>query len=455
MSKIVKLRDLQLGQVTVRGWIEKLTPLKKFSFITLRDGVGKDCHVQVVIPQAVGEQVKLVIESYVEIEGTVRSLPETARSFRSVELEASKITVLGESTPEFSAKCPADAVGPGGVILPGAGPDVKLAERHIYIRDPKFALMTKLRAVLVDAMRQWFRDTDSTEIFPPSFVGNQCEGGSTLFKLDYPAKDKGDIPAYLSQSSQFYLEYALPGIGDCFCIAPSFRAERSHTRRHLTEFLHAECEWSGILTLEDHLEKLRSLVIGTVTYFLSYGRKYLDELGLTARVELLLKMCADIKVVTHRDAIEYCRTHDIYKDAETKTHFDYTDDIPEAQERRMIDEMDKIVFLVRFPRGFKSFYMQKAEDPEYVLGCDVEVPGVGEVVGSGVRVYDSQELKDRLKEQGLKEDEYCEYIELRKFGSGRTSGMGLGVDRFLTWLLGTHSIREVVTFPRYPGHLFP
>ncbi|CAH6418220.1 Aminoacyl-tRNA synthetase [uncultured virus] len=450
---ITKLKDIQLGPVTVRGWLEKVTSLKKHSFATLRDGVGQESHLQVFIPKRStalsGQMTKsvvedLTIESYVEIEGEVRTLPSKAHSFRPFELEARKVTVLGTSHSDFTTRCP-----------PEAGSEVKLEERHLYIRDSKFALITALRAILVKVMREHFEETGCIEIFPPSFVGNQCEGGATLFKLSYPDKDKGDVPAYLTQSSQFYLEYVLPGIGDCFCIVPSFRAERSQTRRHLTEFLHAEAEWSGILTLQDHLDKLTALIKGTVSKFLKYGRKYLDELKLTERVEKLLEMCDDIVVLTHRDAIEYCKEHKIYKDAETQTYFEYEDDIPEMQERQVIDSMDKIVFLVRFPKSFKSFYMQKSEDPKYVLGCDVECPGVGEVIGSGIRVYDLDELKSRLKEQGLKESEYREYIDIRKYGAGRTSGMGLGVDRFLTWLLGAYTIRDVVTFPRYPGRLFP
>jgi asparaginyl-tRNA synthetase len=463
MSRYIKLSDIRLCEgadvtvsdnlspkilvegVIVRGWIEGITFFKKHSFVILRDGVGKDCHIQVYIPISVAPAATLVQESYVEIEGNVRELPGKSFSFHPFELEALKLTILGKSDSSFAGRCPLEA-----------GPEVKLEERHLYIREPRFALTTKLRAILVRALREHFEETACTEIFPPSFVGNQCEGGATLFKLDYPAKEKGDIPAYLTQSSQFYLEYVLPGLGDCYCIAPSFRAERSHTRRHLTEFLHAEAEWSGIMSLEDHLDKLRSLVKGTVSKFLEYGRKYLDELGLTSRVEHLLSMCDDIVTVTHREAIDYCRTHEIYKDDDTKTHFDYEDDIPEMQERHMIDTMNKIVFLVKFPKIFKSFYMQRAsDDPAYVWGCDVEVPGVGEVIGSGVRVHEVDELKSRLKEQGLTESDYREYIELRKYGPGRTSGMGLGVDRFLTWLLGTYSIRDVVTFPRIPGRLFP
>lgn len=442
-SQITKLCDIKPGPVKVIGWIEKTSFFKKHSFVILRDGVGEQSHVQVFVSTSVATQSQLVTESYVEIKGIVRDLPESATSFRSFEIDALDIVVLGKSDPDFSSRCP-----------PTAGVDVKLEERHLYIRDPKFALITKLRAILVRALREHFEETGCTEIFPPSFVGNQCEGGSTLFSLKYPARDTGDVDAYLSQSSQFYLEYVVPGIGDSYCIAPSFRAERSQTRRHLTEFLHAEAEWSGILTFEDHLDKLRSLVKGTVSKFLSYGRKYLDELKLTQRVEGLLAMCDDIVTVTHREAIEYCHAHDIYKDEETKTRFDYRDDIPEMQERKIIDSMNKIVFLVRFPHEFKSFYFSKLEDGT-VLGCDVECPGVGEVVGSGVRSYDQDELLESIKENGLNPSDYREYVELRKYGPGRTSGMGLGVDRFFTWLMGTYTIRDVVTFPRYPGKLTP
>lgn len=442
----MSLREITVGQRTVRGWIKTLRSQRKHSFIILRDGVGLDSQLQVYVPKSLSETIKdLTVESYVEITGEIREIPEGNSSFRPFELEAHSIVVLGTSCSDFPSKCPVKA-----------GPDIKLDERHLYLRDPKFALITKLRAILVKSLREHFEETGCLEIFPPSFVGNECEGGATLFKVAYPDKEKGDIPAYLTQSSQFYLEYALPGVGDCFCIAPSFRAERSHTRRHLTEFLHAESEWSGIITLDDHLDKLRMLLKGTVEKFLQYGRKYLDELELTDRVEKLLHQCDDIVILSHKEAIDYSREHKIYKEVETETFFDYEDDIPEMQERQIIDKIDKIVFLVKFPKGFKSFYMQPDPDqPDYVLGCDVEAPGVGEIIGSGVRVYDFEELRKSIIANGLKLEDYREYLDLRKYGPGRTSGMGLGVDRCLTWLLGAYSIRDVVTFPRVPGRLFP
>ena len=441
MDCVTKLCDVKQGPVIVRGWVENVRKGKKYMFVLLRDGVGKQSHVQVVVPKSVATTV--TCESYVEISGVVKDHEVGQYSCRPFEIEASSVKVIGESSGSFASKCPSDA-----------GADVKLEQRHLYIRDPKFALITKLRAVLVRALRDHFEETGCTEIFPPSFVGNQCEGGSTLFSLQYPARDTGDMPAYLTQSSQFYLEYTLPALGDTYCIAPSFRAERSQTRRHLTEFLHAECEWSGIMSFGDHLAKLRALMIGTVSRFLEYGKDYLIELGEHIRVTHLLEMCHAIRTLTHEEAIVYCREHEIYKDEETKTHFDFTDDIPEMQERKMIDQMGSIVFLTQFPKHFKSFYFDTFENG-LTLSCDIECPNIGEVVGSGVRAYDPEVLEKAIIDNGLKVEDYKEYIELRKFGPGRTSGMGLGVDRFLSWLLGTHSIRDVVTFPRYPGKLTP
>lgn len=440
--------------VSFTGWVEQIQKFKRHAFLILRDGTGSSHRIQVVVD---GEDLPIV-ESYVTVTGKVSLLPVKVYSYQPVEVQASQVKVLSTSKIDFTTKCPSDA-----------GSELKLEQRHFYLRDPYFALLTKARACFLKALRQTFEEMGCTEILPPAFVGNNCEGGATLFHLKHPDRDNGDIDCYLTQSSQFYLEYAVPGIGDCYCIYPSFRAERSHTRRHLTEFVHAEAEWSKILTFEDHLEKLKTLLYLTVKHFIEICEKdghvlsELDKLGakpiekmLHVRIQKLLEMTKDIQVLTHQDAIKYCREHEIYKDPETKMHFEDRDDIPEAQERSLIDRIGKIVFLVKFPREHKSFYMKAdPSDPSYVLGCDVEVPQVGEIIGSGVRVDDEKELLERIKEHGLKETEYCEYIDLRRYGHGKTSGMGLGVDRMLTWLLDLHSIREIVTFPRYPGRLTP
>jgi asparaginyl-tRNA synthetase len=426
-------------KVSIRGWIHKIQTFPKHSFIVLRDGVDKENKVQIFVMKNILPE-NLTVESYILVTGTVQKLPKDKYSYQSFEICAGKIDILSLAQNDFSSRCP-----------DGAGIEIQLGQRHLYLRNDNFAIITKLRSIFLKSIRSYFDDSDCTEIVPPCFVGNQCEGGSSLFKVDHVGQ-----PAYLTQSSQFYLEYALPSVGDCYCIYPSFRAENSQTRRHLTEFLHAEAEWRNVFTMDDHVKKLKDMMIGILVNFIEWGGDLLEQLGRYTEVTKCFKMVRGSIIMTHREAIEYCRENNIYKDEESKSHFFITDDIPEAQERKMIDQIGKVVFLVKFPRHFKSFYMKSCEDdPEYVEGCDVEVPNVGEIIGSGIRVSDPDELIKRLKNEGLKEEEYVEYIDMRRYGHGQTSGMGLGVDRMLTWLLGTHSIRDVVTFPRYPGRLFP
>lgn len=438
-TKYEHLTDSVGKKVTLLGWVDKVKEQKRFTFITLRMGLAQT--VQVV------SSVKGVTpESFLQVSGVVSKLPEGAYSTLPVEIqcESDGIVVISPADSSYSTRCP-----------PEAGPEVRLVERHLYLRDPQFALITRLRGILMRAIRAHFDGTGCTEITPPSFTGVECEGGATLFKVEHPGvhSDK-PMMAYLTQSSQFSLEFAVPAVGDCYCIAPSFRAEHSHTRRHLTEFTHAESEWMGVRTLDDHLGHLRDMMRGILRHFLDFGEETLTKLGVVERVRHLYGMTHDIVVLEHRAAIAKCAEMGIMKD--DGTPFGERDDIPEKQERELIDKLDKIVFLVKFPKEFKSFYMAlDPEDPTRVLGCDVEVPGVGEIVGSGVREGDYTRLTARLLESGLKPEDYAEYLDMRKFGFGMTSGMGLGVDRMLTWLLGKTSIREVVTFPRFPGYLRP
>lgn len=426
-------------KVVLLGWADKVKEQKRVTFITLRMGLAKT--IQVV------SSIKGVTpESFLQVSGIVSKLPEGAYSTLPVEIhcDVDGIIILSSSDSSYSTRCPLEA-----------GPEVRLIERHLYLRDPHFALITKVRGILMRAIRAHFDSTECTEITPPSFTGVECEGGATLFKVEHPGihTDK-PMMAYLTQSSQFALEFAVPAIGDCYCIAPSFRAEHSHTRRHLTEFTHAESEWMGVRSLDDHLGHLRDMLQGIIRYFLEFGEDTLTKLDVIDRVKLLYAMTHDIMILEHRDAIAKCTEIRIMKD--DGTPFGERDDIPEKQERELIDKLGKIVFLVKFPKEFKSFYMAlDPTDPTRVLGCDVEVPGVGEIIGSGVRESDYARLTTRLHESGLKPEDYAEYLDMRRFGFGMTSGMGLGVDRMLTWLLGKTSIREVVTFPRFPGYLRP
>lgn len=446
-----KIRDLKVGTACmIRGWIKKARLQKKNYFLEISDGLSSLDSVQIVSKPTADP---ITLESYVEIEGDVKAVPGHHKTNSGLEIHARKIIVIGPSDSEYPGMCPVDA-----------SPFLRLAKRHLYLRHDHMGLITRIQTRLVDATRKYFNDCEMLEIFPPFFVGNQCEGGSTLFKVPYPNGDGTEIQAYLTQSSQFYLEMTLAALRtETFCIAPSFRAEpHCHTRRHLTEFLHAECEWKDIFTFEDHIKKLKDMLSGILKNFLQMAEQDLIELGkltnvdLLARAHQLVAMTEDIMILSHSEAITYCREHSIYKDPENMIHFDAEDDIPEAQERQMIDQIGKIVFLTKFPHAFKSFYFARCdEDPNLVQGIDVEVPGVGEIIGSGVREYDYEKLLANIHAAGLKPEEYTELLDLRKYGHARTSGMGLGIGRMLTWILGMDSIRDVTTFPRYAGRLTP
>lgn len=388
--------------VRLHGFVLRVRKGKKNSFIELKYGNEQ---VQVVVDSKLVED--LTVQSYLEVEGNVRKLPPGVYSSLPVEIHCEKIKILSRADVKFSNECPSDASN-----------EIKLEKRHLYLRNPHFILITQARSQLIQAIRKHFESTGCQEIIPPCFTATECESGATLFNIAHPGKNTDKpMTAYLTQSSQFYLEYALPGVGDCYCIAPSFRAENSNTRRHLTEFLHAEAEWGGILNFDQHLDKLRHLLQGILKNFLDIASETLHKLDKYDRVKELYQLSQDIIVLEHKDAILECTKRGIFKDPETKFPFNERDDIPEAQERALIDSISKIVFLVKFPKEFKSFYMAlDPDDHSRVLGCDVEVPDVGEIIGSGVREPDLKRLYQSLIYAGLKPEDYIEYLDLRRYG---------------------------------------
>lgn len=429
-------------EIELKGHIERLQQFRRHALIWVRVlEKGKRSVYQTVLD---GQITDLHRETYIGIKGVVHPLPEGKTYEYPFEIKIKELKIIAPSDPEFASKVPQEAKL-----------SRKLQQKHIWLRSKEFSDVTKFRTFFVRAIRKWCEKTGTVEIFPPSFVGSQCEGGATLFSLDYPKRDEGETTVYLTQSSQFYLEMAVPAHGDVFCIAPSFRKERSKTRRHLTEFLHFEVEWKDIMSLEHFIEKLREMLVEVFSALIRVCEKdgcLVDYPQLVQQRQ----MCQEAIQMTHQEAIQWCQDHEIWKDPVHKIPFSSTDDIPEAQEREMIDRIGKVVFLTRFHASFKSFYMKRdPEDPERVWGVDVEFPGVGECVGSGVRESDLGKLVESLKKEGLKEEDYKEYLDLRRWGFSQTGGFGMGVDRMLTWILGKKTIREVVTFPRAPGLIFP
>jgi len=259
-----------------------------------------------------------------------------------------------------------------------------------------------------------------------------------------------DQDAYLTQSSQLYLETCLPALGDVFCIMPSYRAEKSRTRRHLAEYTHLESELSFI-EYEDLLQHIEDMIVQVTT-------KCLEKAGPS-----IMAMNPNLKVpkkpfrrMAYKDAIAWLKANNVYKDEATKTFYEEGDDIPELPERKMVDTIGEVILLCRFPAQMKSFYMARcADDKDLTESVDVLMPGVGEIVGGSMRLWNFEMLIDAYKREKIDPAPYYWYTDQRKFGTCPHGGYGLGVERFMCWLLGIEHIRDVVLYPRYIGWCTP
>ncbi len=443
LSKKYWIGDVQSGlhdgdTVELAGWIHRTRGSNRICFIVLRDSTGI---IQCVIKRdAVTDEIfdqlkETLIEASVKLIGTVR-VDERAPGGHELVVESA--AVIGPVDPErpFPITESAMAAADGGET------EFLLDNRHLYLRTQRMTTMLKIRSSVFGAIHTYFRNLDFVEYQGPCFVAGAVEGGSTLFEVPYFGRT-----AYLTQSWQLYAEAAMPALERLYTIAPSFRAEKSRTRRHLTEFWHAEMEvaWAGNNDIMTHGEALVRHISQTL----------LDE-----RRDELLYLGRDLDLIKRYATSEYPRIR--YDEAvellQAKgVQVEWGDDLDYSKEKILTQDFDVPHFLTHYPRIAKPFYHRPDPvDPKYVLCHDLLAPeGYGEIIGGGERTWSEEELLERIDEEGTPREPYQFYIETRTYGGVPHGGFGLGVDRVCAWLAGADHIREVIPFPRDSRRVTP
>ena len=414
-------------EVSVRGWIFRTRSSGSLVFATVRDATGV---IQAVASKQEmdGDQFdalgRALVESSVEVTGRV-SPDERAPGGRELHVTRAKVVGAAEPFP----------------ITKDKSEEYLLDVRHLWLRSREMTATLKLRGTIIEALGQFYRDRGYFESQGPMFTSGQVEGGSTLFEVPY-----FDRKVYLTQSSQLYLEALIYSLEKVYTLAPSFRAEKSRTRRHLTEYWHFEIEaaWLGNSEMMDLEEEMIEYVI---------GRCLQDRAADLEQLERDPQILEAVKVPFHRmtydEAVETIQRNGL--DIEWGIDFGY------EEEKALVKGMDRPVFVHHFPRELKAFYHRPdPEDPRFVLNHDLIAPeGYGEIIGGGERIWELDVLLNRIDEEGLDPEAYQWYIDLRRYGSVPHSGFGLGVDRLVAWVSGIEHIKWALPFPRDVRRIYP
>jgi asparaginyl-tRNA synthetase len=431
MATRTTIRELKshLGEtVELRGWVYNIRSSGKLRFLLMRDGSGI---VQVVwFKGNVSEEIfaqldTLTQETSLMITGKVK---EDKRSPIGVELDGQTIEIL-----QIAQEYP---LGPKE-----HGPDFLLSNRHLWLRSQRPHATLRIRDRFVKAVRDFFDQEGFTLIDTPIFTPAACEGTTTLFETEYFGEK-----AYLSQSGQLYGEAAAMAFGKVYCFGPTFRAEKSKTRRHLTEFWMIEPE-VAFNDLDDNMRLAERFLEYTVQYVLKECAFELATLG--RDTTKLQNVKAPFPRVSYDEAIEILKR---------KGHnVSWGDDFGAPEESAVSEDFDRPIFIHRFPAQIKAFYMKPdPQNPKLALGCDCIAPeGYGEIIGGGQREEDIEALRKRLHEHGLKEENFDWYLDLRKYGSIPHSGFGLGLERTVAWICGLDHLREAAAFPRLIHRIKP
>jgi asparaginyl-tRNA synthetase len=425
-------KDEYLGkEIKVRGWVYRLRKQKDKAFIIMRDDRGGI--IQCVVPSA--SVPELTIESSLEVQGTLYK-DERAKE-GGYEIRGNYVKIYSIASNDFP-------------IREYQSTELLLDFRHLTIRTRKMITIAKLRATVLEKVRNWFVENDWIEVTAPTLVKSAVEGGSTLFPVKY-FKDE----AFLSQSAQLYLEALIFSLGPVWTMGPSFRAEKSRTIRHLAEYLHLEAEapWITIDDLFSIQEKLIIDLIRRITKEKNEELKFLNR-----DVQDLNQITKPFDKISYNQAIDTLCSSDIrIQDGEVTRKIEWGDDLNIDSEKVLTRDRTNPVFVYGYPLQVKPFYVK--EDPErqgIALTADLLLPsGFGEVSSGSMREDNINLLKSRIKKEGLNMDSYSWYLDLRKYGSVPHGGFGIGIERLVRWIINLEDIKECVLFPRTMARLNP
>ena len=426
-----------VGQTVLIGaWVANKRSSGKIAFLQLRDGATyfQGIVVKSDVPEEVFEIAKsLTQETAVYVTGVVQ---EDTRSRLGYELLVTGLEVIGESH-EYP-------------ITPKEhGTDFLMDHRHLWLRSSKQHAIMQIRNAIIYASYEFFDQNGFIKFDSPILSGNAAENTTELFETDY----FGD-PAFLSQSGQLYLEAGAMAFGPVFDFGPVFRAEKSKTRRHLTEFWMMDAEYPFV-THDESLDLQEAYVKALIQGVLDRAPHALETLE--RDVELLKKYVSEpFKRISYDEAIDLLQAHEADEDTDYE-HLEHGDDFGSPHETWISNHFGVPTFVMNYPSDIKAFYMKPVPDNESrVLCADLLAPeGYGEIIGGSEREVDYDKLYEKIKENGLNPDDYAFYLDLRKYGSVPHAGFGLGLERMVTFVAGTKHIREAIPFPRLLNRIFP
>ena len=426
---INKLGQFLDQDVELKGWVYNSRSIGKIWFLILRDGTGL---LQCVVVDGESDADTFNLEQHLNQEDSVFVTGKVKKEPRAVggyELGVKKISVVNHTTDEYP------------ISKKDHGTDFLMSNRHLWLRSKRQNAIMRIRHQIIKAIRDYFDNNDFILIDSPIFTGNAVEGTTTLFELDYFEKQ-----AYLTQSGQLYQEAGAMAFGKTYCFGPCFRAEKSKTRRHLTEFWMVEPE-IAYCDLEQNMDWMEGLVVYIIDEIL---KRCISELNdLDRDISNLETMASPFPRITYDEAAEILKNNGV--------DFKYGKDLGGKDETIISNQFNKPVMIHRWPADTKAFYMKRdGNNNDLALGVDMIAPeGYGEIIGGGQREDNLDILIERIRHHDLPLKPFEWYLDLRKYGSVPHSGFGLGLERAVAWVCGTKHIRETIPFPRTMARLEP